>query len=124
MLGNGCILLDDDVEVVYRQDISHPGGNMPATVMFWFWVDPDGIHFFTGSNSRAIQAIKYFFFHGFSALLRLTPLPWPDATARVSLATPALERSINLYLTPKKSEKIVQNPTTDLMCAIIEGRHR
>ena len=31
-LGNECILLDEDVEVVCCQNVSHPAGNMPAMV--------------------------------------------------------------------------------------------
>ena len=32
MLGNECILLDEDVEVVCCQNVNHPAGNMPAMV--------------------------------------------------------------------------------------------
>ena len=36
-MGNGSVLLDEDVEVVCCQDIiSHPSGNLPATVMFGY----------------------------------------------------------------------------------------
>lgn len=44
-MGNECIVLDDDIEVVYCQDISLPGAKMPAMVTFFIlWVDSDGIH--------------------------------------------------------------------------------
>ena len=43
MLGNECILLDEDVEVVWCQNVNHPAGNMPAMVCLVL-ADSDGIH--------------------------------------------------------------------------------
>ena len=42
-MGNECIVLDEDLEVVCCQNVSHPAGNMPAIWYVWFRVDSDGI---------------------------------------------------------------------------------
>ena len=43
MLGNERIVLDEDLEVMCSQNVSHPAGNMPAIWYVWFRVDSDGI---------------------------------------------------------------------------------
>ena len=43
ILGNECIVLDEDLEVVCCQNVSHPAGNMPAIGYVRFRVDSDGI---------------------------------------------------------------------------------
>ena len=43
IFANGNILLDGYLEVVWCQNVSHPGGNMPAIWYVRFRVDSDGI---------------------------------------------------------------------------------
>lgn len=50
-LGNGCILLDDDIEVVYCQDVSHPGVNMPATTIMFLIIGLIPLGFTTTTTS-------------------------------------------------------------------------
>ena len=42
-MGNECIVLDEDLEVVCCHNVSHHAGNMPAIWYVWFRVDSDGI---------------------------------------------------------------------------------
>ena len=43
MLGNERIVLDEDLEVMCSQNVSHPAGNMPAIWYVWFRADSDRI---------------------------------------------------------------------------------
>ena len=42
-MGNECIVLDEDLEVVCCHNVSHHAGNMPAIWYVWFRVYSHGI---------------------------------------------------------------------------------
>ena len=89
--------MDGYTEVVCCQDvISDTGETMPTTVML-------GSGSIPMAYARKNITLVYFlpcliFYPVFSApLVPLIPFPWPEATAPISLTSPALERSIIIY---------------------------
>ena len=67
-MGNECIVLDEDLEVVCCQNVSHPAGNMPAIWYVWFRADSDGIrplcqsrfgHFLVNLDSYVVFVFMY-----------------------------------------------------------------